>query len=154
MASEQLRRHGAEPARQLVFPVQLQVLQYRDQVQQYAAVAKQFDLRAVQHRGLVLAQGKLQQARCRRAQSAVGLVHPMAGQHHAFVAGQDEHLQRRVAAIDGNDLAIQRSQARQGGAVQAQDAVQAELDAGKEPAEQHQGLMPRCRATMPLVMLW
>ena len=31
--------------------------------------------------------------------------------------------------------------------------TKAEFDAGEQPGEQHQGLMPRCRATMPAVIL-
>ena len=88
------------------------------------------------------------------AQAAIDLALPMGGEHQAFFIGQDEHLQGRLAAVDLDDFTFQRGQPRQGRAVQAQDAVQAMFDAGEQPGQQHQGLIPRCTATMPLVMLW
>src|SRR5690606_41868315 len=58
-------------------------------------------------------------------------------------------IEGRALGVHGNHLAGQFLQARQRGGVQAQDAIEPRLDARQEPGEQHQGLMPRCRATMP-----
>ncbi|MNE95401.1 hypothetical protein D3C81_2051240 [compost metagenome] len=108
----------------------------------------------MQHGALVLAQGQAHQAAGGRAQGTVGLIGPVRGEHQAFVAGQDEQLQGRLAAVDGNHLAVERAQTRQRCAVQAQNTVEAVFDAGEQAGQEHQGLIPRCRATMPLVMLW
>src|SRR3546814_5631126 len=43
----------------------------------------------------------------RGAQGAVCLGFPVCGEHQAFVAWQDEQLQRRAAAVHGNHLAAQ-----------------------------------------------
>lgn len=136
-----------------MLPVQFEVLKNAGQFQQYAAVTLKFDVRAMQYGGLVLAQGQPQQAGSRCTQGAIGIGGPVSGQQQAFVTGQNEDFQGRVAAIDGNDMAGQTRQARQRCAVQAQHPIDTVLDAGEQPPKQHQGLIPRCRATTPAVML-
>ena len=153
VAGEQLATDRAEPARQFVFPVQLQVLEDAGQFQQHGAVAAQADFRAVQDGGLVLGQGQLEQAAGGCAEHAVGAF-PVAGQLQALGAGEDEQLERGALAVDLDQLAFQPGQARQRGAVHLQHAVEAKLNARQQRLGQHQGLMPRCRATMPPVMLW
>lgn len=106
----------------------------------------------MEHGTLVLAQGQVEQAGGGGTQNAVGFGGPVGRQQQAFVAGQDEQLQGRTVDLD--DLARQVAEATKGGAVHAQDTVEAVFDAGEKAAEQHQGLMPRCRATIPEVMLW
>ena len=154
MAGEQRAGHRAEPAGQFVLPVQLQVLEDGRQLQQHAAVALQGQLVAVQQAGLVVGQRQAQQHGSRALQAAVGLDFPVCGQLQAVGAGEQVQLDGRCAALHGNHPAAQTGQAWQCGAVHGQQPVQAEFDPGIQPAEQHQGLIPRCRATMPPVMLW
>ena len=74
--------------------------------------------------------------------------------------GRDRLLDKGVAGniefvqADAEKLPFPDNKPRQGGAVQAKYTVEAMFDAGEKAGEQHQGLIPRCRATMPDVMLW
>jgi len=122
-------------------------------VHQQGAVAVDLDFRAVQHGGLVAARGQARQAGCRRAQAAIGVAAPVGRQPQAFVIGQHEQAPGRRRAVDFDDPTAQPRQPRQGGRVEAEHAVDAAFGCGQHGELQHQGLMPRCRATMPPVML-
>ena len=89
----------------------------------------------MQHGGLVLGEGQLGEAAGRRAQAAIDLAFPVGSEHQALFIGQDVQLQGRLAAVDLDHLAFERSQARQGRAVHAQDPVEPMLDAGEQAGQ-------------------
>ncbi|MNN85439.1 hypothetical protein D3C81_2027280 [compost metagenome] len=115
----------------------------------------------MQHAGLVLRHGQLQQAIDRRSQGAVDLGFMLRGEVQAVASRKDEQAQGGRLAVHFQHLAGESRQALQGHAVETQHAVHAGFGGRQQSlryqglAEQcHQGLMPRCRATMPPVMLW
>ena len=86
-------------------------------------------LGTMQHGGLLAAQGQARQAGSWSCQRAVGGRMPLRSQLQAIAAGQDIQLERRALALHDDDLAAQRLQTRQGSTIEAQDAVEARLDA-------------------------
>src|SRR5690606_24971691 len=102
----------------------------------------------------LLADQQACQQRGGSAERAIGVTRILARQSQHLLFGNQVALQLRLTGLQQNNLALQSRNASGCQWVARQCRSQAALDPGEQCPGQHQGLMPRCSATTPPVMLW